>query len=221
MTTYSLWTYLHILLFVFWLGADVGVFAAAAFAKNSQLSFESRATLLKLAGFVDIFPRLSFAFMLPVGLHLAGATGVLPLDAAMSIGAWLVALSWSALILVAYQRENTELAATLHKVQMVFLIIAGTLLISIGGWSWLNGAPLEPSWFAAKIFLFGAVFWVAIAIDYCFRPLVAPFMAIGQEGSTPEREAEVSRAINRTLVAVSSLYFLIAGIAFLGVAKPF
>ena len=100
MTSYSLWTYLHILLFVFWLGADVGVFAAAAYAKNAKLSFESRATLLKLAGFVDLFPRISFALMLPAGLHLAGVTGTLPVSVAMLVGAWCIGLLWAALILV-------------------------------------------------------------------------------------------------------------------------
>jgi hypothetical protein len=221
MTSYSLWTYLHILLFVFWLGADVGVFAAAASAKNSKLSFESRATLLKLAGFVDLFPRISFALMVPVGLHLAGVTGTLAVSIPMLMGAWAIGLLWAAAILVAYHRENTALAAMLNKLQTGFLGIAGLLLITLGGLSWLNGSPLEQGWFAAKILLFGAVFWNAIAIDYCFRPLVAPFMAIGVEGSTPAHEAAVTHAINRTLVAVSTLYVLIGSIAFLGVTKPF
>jgi hypothetical protein len=174
-----------------------------------------------LAGFVDLFPRISFALMLPAGLHLAGVTGTLPVSVAMLVGAWCIGLLWAALILVAYNRENTTLAATLNKMQTGFLGSAGLLLISLGAWSWLNGAPLEQGWFAAKILLFGAVFWTAIAIDYCFRPLVVPFMAIGQEGSTPAHEAAVSQAINRTLVAVSTLYVLIASIAFLGVTKPF
>ena len=182
MTSYSLWTYAHILLFVFWLGADVGVFTAAAYAKNSQLSFESRATLLKLAGFVDLFPRISFALMFPVGLHLARATGALLVTASTLFWIWLLALLWVALILVAYYRENTALAATLHKAQTVFLGVAGFALVSLGAMSLANGNPFEPMWLAWKILLFGLVFWVAIAIDYCFRPLVGPFMAIGQEG---------------------------------------
>jgi len=72
-----------------------------------------------------------------------------------------------------------------------------------------------------KLLLFGLVFWTAIAIDVCFAPFIEPFMEIGQQGSTPEREEAVSRAVNNTLVAVSTLYVLIASIAFIGKVKPF
>jgi hypothetical protein len=46
-------------------------------------------------------------------------------------------------------------------------------------------------------------------------------MEIGQHGSSPEREEAVARAINNTLVAVMTLYVLIAAIAFIGKVKPF
>ena len=43
----EVWGYIHILLFVFWLGADVGVFVSAIFAKNPKYSFETRMTVLQ------------------------------------------------------------------------------------------------------------------------------------------------------------------------------
>lgn len=221
MTSHSLWTYAHVLLFVFWLGADVGVFIAAAYAKNDKLSFETRATLLKLAGFVDLFPRISFAIMLPVGLQLVALTGVYPITSSMMLTSWLVGIAWTALILVSYKREGSELATNLGRIQTGFLAIAGLLFVALGLLSLINGEPLIQGWFALKMLLFGCVFWAALAIDYCFRPMFAPFMAIGQEGSTPEREAAVTGAINRTLVSVLTLYALIATIAFLGTTKPF
>ena len=102
MTSHSVWTYAHVLLFVFWLGADVGVFFAAIYAKNDKLSFETRATLLKLGGFIDLFPRISFALMLPVGLHLVSFTGIYPVTSLMLWTAWIVAAAWIALILTAF-----------------------------------------------------------------------------------------------------------------------
>ena len=216
-----MWAYVHILLFVFWLGADVGVFVAAAYAKNDKLSFETRATLLKLAGFVDLFPRISFAMILPVGLHLVTLTGIYAITSVMQLIAWLVALAWVVLILVSYVREGSELAAKLGQLQNAFLTIAGLFFIGLGLLSLLNAEPFAQGWFALKMLLFGCVFFAALAIDYCFRPMFAPFMAIGAEGSTPEREAAVTQAINRTLVSVITLYVLIAAIAFLGTTKPF
>jgi hypothetical protein len=69
--TYSLWVFAHILLFVYWLGADAGLYLVMVFVKNGTLSFETRATLIRLAFYIDLFPRICFALILPVGMHLA------------------------------------------------------------------------------------------------------------------------------------------------------
>ena len=94
----------------------------------------------------------------------------------------------------------------------------GTFLVFVGIMSYSN--EFLDRWFSLKIILFGLVFYAAMAIDICFRPFIKPFMEIGTEGSTPEREAAVSLAINKTLIAVFTLYDLIALIAFLGKVKP-
>jgi hypothetical protein len=77
------------------------------------------------------------------------------------------------------------------------------------------------AWLAFKLLLFGLVFWTAMVVEISYRPLFAPFMAIGESGSTPEREALVSKYINRALLGVGTIYVLIAAIAFLGTTKPF
>jgi len=59
----DIWTFVHILLFVYWLGADLGVFIAAQAAKRSALTYPQRSIALQLALKVDIAPRLSFALM--------------------------------------------------------------------------------------------------------------------------------------------------------------
>ena len=69
--------------------------------------------------------------------------------------------------------------------------------------------------------MFGLVFWAAIAVDVCLAPFQVPFMEIGQQGSEPEREEAVSRAVGNTLAASITMYMLIAAIAFIGKVKPF
>ncbi len=53
MTAYQLLIWVHLILFVCWLGADLGVFIAAVWARNASLSFAERAILLKLATVID------------------------------------------------------------------------------------------------------------------------------------------------------------------------
>lgn len=216
----ELWGYIHILLFVFWLGADVGVFTSALFARNSKYSFETRATVLQVGLIIDHFPRVCFALILPVGLHLTNLLGLYPISPGGLVAGWVIASAWIVLIVVIGMNQGKPLADLLGKIQLAFQAVMGLVFTVVGLNSLATDAPLYQTWFAVKILLFGLVYWAAIAIDLCFRPFLAPFLEIGQHGSTPEREEAVSRAINNTLVAVATLYVLIAAIAFLGKVKP-
>ena len=97
MDTHAQWAWLHILLFAYWIGADVGLWLAMAFVKNAKLSFETRATLIKLAFYIDLFPRVTFALILPVGLQLARDLDLLPVSDALLATTWIIGVLWSAL----------------------------------------------------------------------------------------------------------------------------
>jgi hypothetical protein len=217
---YLIWGYIHILLFVFWLGADVGVFIAAAMARNAKRSFEARMTLIRLSMLVDFFPRVCFALILPVGLHLTKALNLYPISTQLLIVGWALAAYWLGSLIIVARNEGNPLALNVGRLAMVSHAVVGLIFVVLGLNSLATGAPLEETWFALKLLLYGLVFWAAIAIDVCFRPFLVPFMEIGQHGSSPEREEAVTRAINNTLVAVSTLYALIAAIAFIGKVKP-
>ena len=219
MESYLLWGYIHILLFVFWLGGDLGVFLSAIYAKRSDLSFETRATIMQLGLVIDFLPRLCFALIFPVGLHLTNALGILDITLSYFILAWLISLCWILMILIIGKNEGKPIAELLSKVQFWMEGILGTIMVVGGVYSFIN--ETLDQWFSVKIILFGFVFYAAMAIDICFRPFIKPFMEIGTIGSSPDREIAVSNAINNTLVAVLTLYFLIALIAFLGKVKPF
>ncbi|MDX2143828.1 MAG: hypothetical protein SFV19_10770 [Rhodospirillaceae bacterium] len=217
----EVWGFIHILLFVFWLGADVGVFVSAVFAKNPKYSFETRMAVVKAGLIVDTFPRICFALILPVGLHLTNAIGVYPVETSVLIGGWIIGIAWVVVIFAIGANQGKPLAEHLSKLQFGFQAVMGLVFTVIGLNSLATDAPLDQTWFAVKILLFGLVYWAAMAIDLCFRPFLAPFMEIGQHGSTPEREEAVTGAINNTLVAVSTLYVLIFLIALIGKIKPF
>lgn len=221
MEDYLVWGYIHILLFVFWLGADVGVFLSAVWAKRTDISFETRATVMKLGLIIDFLPRICFALIFPVGLHLADSLGLYEVPAWLFIAGWVLGVAWIYMVILIGKNEGTPLAEKLMMTQFWLEGLLGTIYFGVGVWSLFGDGPLQEGWFAVKIILFGCVFYAAMAIDICFRPFIKPFMEIGQEGSTPEREAEVTKAVNTTLIAVLTMYALIATVAFLGKVKPF
>jgi len=221
MEAYLVWGYIHILLFVFWLGADVGVFLSAIYAKRSDLSFEARFTILELGLVIDFLPRLCFALIFPVGLHLTNALGLYVVPTWLFVFGWLLGVSWVVLIITIGRNEGTALAERLSVLQFFLQAVLGTGYSAVALWSLFGNGPLIETWFAVKVLLFGFVFYAAMGIDICFKPVIAPFMEIGEHGSTPERESAVTKSVNNTLIAVLTLYVLIALIAFIGKVKPF
>ena len=53
---------LHLILFVYWLGADLGVFYAAKFVARSDLTVEERHRFLELTLLIDMGPRTGLTF---------------------------------------------------------------------------------------------------------------------------------------------------------------
>ena len=105
------WTFVHILLFVYWLGADLGVFIAAQAAKRSTLTYPQRSTALQLALKVDVAPRLSFALMFACGLELAAAKGFVEPAGWQRALAWAASIAWVSFVIGMVRFEGRPVAA--------------------------------------------------------------------------------------------------------------
>jgi hypothetical protein len=219
MNSHAIWLYAHILLFVFWLGADVGVFLTMHFVKDARLSFETRATLIKLAFYIDLSPRIAFALILPVGVELIRSLDLYPIAPGLRWLVWAVGLAWAAMHVTIVIRKGTALAVWLRKINVAFETIMGAVMVWIGAISLVTEAPVNAPWLALKLLLFGLIFWIVLGIDIRFQPFTM-ILTMGAGGSTPEREAEIRRATNLTMGWALLLYALIAAIAFLGTSKP-
>lgn len=221
MESASTWGYLHIVLFALWLGPDLGVFLALMIVKQPERPFAVRQACVDLAQRLHVIPRLAFALMLPAGIELTQALNVYPVNPAFRAAFWAAGLIWVVLIVIGARNRGTPLAKGLSYAEITFEVLAGMGFVAYGLNSLATGSPIDDPWFAAKLFLIGAVFWVAIAAELSFHPFVLPFAEIGEEGSTFEREEAVARALGNTLRAMALLFVLLAAIAYLGEAKPF
>jgi hypothetical protein len=219
MDTHALWAYLHILLLVYWLGADVGLWLAMAMVKDPKLSFETRATLIRLAFYIDLFPRVTFALILPVGMHLARNLDLYPISDGLLTAGWIAGLLWAALHVTVILRKGTPLAKQLTQLNKGYEAAMGLLFVGIGTISLAADGPIDAPWFALKLLLFGLIFWVILGIDTVFQPFTT-ILRMGPHGSTPAQEAIVTEMTNRTMAWAGLLYLLIAAVAFLGRVKP-
>jgi hypothetical protein len=215
-----LWAYAHILLLVYWLGADVGLFLVMAWIKDRRLDYATRVTLIRLAFYIDLAPRTCVALILPVGMHLAAGLGVAVIPGWLFALAWVIGLGWTALHVALVVRKGTPLAARLRRLNNAWEFVAGALFIGIGAVSLATGAPVAAGWFALKLLLFGLVFWVILGIDTRFQPFTT-LLRLGERGLDDAAEAAITRATNLTMAWALLLYGLVLAIAFLGKVKPF
>ena len=77
LTLYDFLVFVHILLFVFWLGADMGVAVLGHHFRKRSYSMPERLTILKLLGIIDMFPRSAWALMVPLSVSLLAVGGFL------------------------------------------------------------------------------------------------------------------------------------------------
>jgi hypothetical protein len=218
---YPTLVYVHLLLFVLWLGADVGVFLLGQhFRKRTLYSLDQRIVLLKLLVIVDLTPRTAWALMVPLSLTVSYIGGWWELPVAVVVAAWAVAAFWLWLVFDAHAHDMTPRAAQRRKWEgwLRYALAAGYLWL--GFESVLTGYPIAVGWLAWKALLFGLIFVAAIMIDVSFKPVGGLLGTLLAEGSSDATELPLLRVMNRTRIWVWCVYALLLATAYLGVVKP-
>jgi hypothetical protein len=218
---YPTLVYGHLMLFVLWLGADVGVFLLGQhFRKREVYSLDQRIALLKLLVIVDLTPRAAWALMVPMSLTLSYAGGWWDLPVAIVGVAWIIAAFWLWLVFDAHAHDMTPRAARNRKWEgwLRYFLAAGYLVLGLE--SLLTGHPIAIGWLAWKAFLFGLIFVAAIMIDVSFKPVGGLLGKLLAQGSSDETELPLLRTMNRTRIWVWCVYGLLIATSWLGVVKP-
>lgn len=221
---YTLWQYLHILLFVYWLGADLGVFLAARYVARADLSMDERLRFLDLLLKIDMGPRTALILILPVGATLAVGLGAVSGFDTLLPAVWIFAIGWLALAWHIALRPQHPLAALGTRVDRVIRIVIAAALAVVAAASLLRGAPVHATWLALKLLLFAGVITLGLLLRGVLRDWAAGFAALRRVGagsvSATEANARIAAAHRRSTPYAVMLWLLVGAIAWLGVAKP-
>ncbi|VWX59783.1 hypothetical protein [Sphingorhabdus sp. 109] len=219
---YQLLVFLHMILFVLWLGADVGVFMLGQhFRKREQYDLPQRLVLLRLLVSLDMVPRSAWALMVPLTLTMVDAGGWWDLPVWALVVAWAVGGGWLWLVWDAHRHDQTDRAARDRKIESLLTIGLTIFYLGLGLVSLALGSPLAPAWLATKALMFGLIFAAAIMIDLTFRPVGPQLGKLIAEGSSDETEIPLLATMNRTRIWVWIVYLLLLATAFLGNIKPY
>lgn len=219
--------YLHILLFVAWLGVDVGVFSSSFVVRRRGLSGETRVVLRRVMRALDLAPRLSLVLMIPVAVSLAHATG----KGALGIPPVLLgllgaaALAWCAAQLWNFRQtdalgnlprpERRTWTRLIGRVDTgLRLIAAGAFLLS-GVWSIAGDGPWKADTVAWKATIFGAVILAGLWIRYGGRAFGSALRGVVADGESDARLRQMDAAMWRIYPAVLGIWaalLVLAGI---------
>jgi len=218
---YPTLVYVHLLLFVLWLGADVGVFLLGQhFRKRHIYTLDQRIALLKLLVIVDLVPRAAWALMVPVSLTVADAGNWWDLEPAGLVVAWSLGGAWLWLIFDAHKHDQTERAARDRRNENFLKAILTLFYLWLGIQSLLTAWPLAPIWLALKALAFGLIFLAAIMIDISFKPVGPQLVRLLKEGSSDATEVPLRRTMDRTRIWVWVVYAMLIVTSYLGNVKP-
>jgi hypothetical protein len=218
---YTLMVYAHLLLFVLWLGADIGVFILSQFfRKPATYSFDQRLALVKLLVIVDLIPRIAWALMVPVSLTLSDMGIWWDVPDPLVRASWFVGGVWIWLMLDSHRYDMTPRATRNRRWEGWLRGILCVFFLALGLTSLATGEPIAPDWLAAKALMFGLIFAAAILIDVSFNPVGGLLGKLTTEGSGDEIEIPLLRAMNRTRIWVWCIYLLLLAAAWLGLAGP-
>ena len=219
---YPTLVYLHLLLFVLWLGADAGVFLIGQhFRKRHVYDLPQRLALLKMLVVIDMAPRTAWALMVPVSLSVVALGGWWAVPTWLVALSWLIAAAWLFLVWDAHLHDQTPRAARDRRIEFVLKVALAVFYLWLGVVSIETGRPLALGWLAWKALLFGLIFVAAIMIDVRFKPLGSQLTRLIAEGSSDATELPLLATLTRTSLWVWSVYLLLIATSYLGNVKPF
>jgi hypothetical protein len=218
--TYFLLKLAHILLFVYWLGGDIGVYYSAGYVRSSAYSIEARRTAQKILVWIDQIPRYCLVLMLPVGYTLAAHIGVVRLPPVFFAILYVVAAVWLWAVWAIHHYQGTAFGERLRRIDLVWrwVLFFGLVWDAVTGL--MGTGHLLADWISVKFAIFALILFCGIMLRMLGKPSAPALREIFASGSTAELEARVQRTAARTRPFVLAIWTLLVIAAYIGIAKP-
>jgi len=215
------WNYLHILMFVFWVGTDMGVFLSCKKSTDPKLSIDARFLLLHMALRIELLPRTMWKAALPFGVTLSQLNGWIDLTPVGLALVWVFSIAWWAISMTGAWYYDKPIGHTLTKYNNLLTGAVGIGLIVLAVASYMGNGPFaaDETWLHWKVGLYGLINLMIVAMLYVFDPMGIQFGRLAVEGSTPEIETTISTIMDRAAVTIWATYILIFIVGFIGTTK--
>ena len=211
--------FLHLMLFVFWLGADVGVFICAQGAVKPGLAPDQRLRTAGLMASIELAPRVSASLMLTVGGILTEYVG-LEHPPWQIAGIILLGPVWLALVLASYFRDGTPFGATATRLDVW---MRGLLMVAVPvsvAYASLTGRLASAPYVAWKLLIFAMLMLLGLLMRRALGPFTEGLRTLAALGGSAAVEAAMAQSVARARPYVFAIWAGLALAAFLGITKP-
>lgn len=217
MTEIALFTLLHLLVFVYWLGGDLGAFYTSRFLIMPGISADRRLLAARIVGDVDMAPRSALILTLPTGLMLADLRGWLDLSSPVIIGFWILSLSWLALAWTIHGKHGAApMLLRNADFGLRWLLICG--LAASAAWN-IAGPGGLPLFLSLKLLALAACTALGLYIRAVLRPL-GPALAGLSGPEAAAAELSLATTLNRARPLVTCIWALLITATLLALLKP-
>ncbi|MFF0493688.1 hypothetical protein ACFYTQ_32110 [Nocardia sp. NPDC004068] len=223
------WILLHLVLFVFWLGGDLGVFYSSRYVIDPARPPAARATALAIMSGLDLAPRICLVLFLPSGVtlmaldpHGAHAFGIALFPWWFVVAVWLIAAVWLALTVAAHRTHGRFPAVVRADLALRLAVVAG---MGVAGIYTLIadepfGVTTNPRWLGGKILLYTVAITAGLGIRITLRPFGSAFGRLMSSSSDDGVERVLRGSVNGCLPYVWVIWGSVLAAAALGVLKP-
>lgn len=221
MSEFDFWKYLHILMFVFWIGTDLAVFLSAKKSTDAKLSIETRFLLMHVALRIELLPRTVWKAALPLGVMLSVDMGLLDISSLGIAVVWVLSTLWWAISMTGAWYYQEPFGHKLGNLTNWLTGLVGVFLIAVAIASAAGAGPFDPdaTWLLWKVGLYGLINLLIVAMLKVFDPLGVAFGQLAVDGSTPELEATISSVMSKSAVVIWATYATIALVGFIATTK--
>ena len=183
---------IHVLLFVYWLGGDLGVFYSSKFVVRPDISPEARAIAAKIMLDLDQIPRMCMSLMLTVGGILTEFIGI-PHPLYQKVGIVLLGPVWLFCVTYLHFWHGGKAYPLVAKFDM-FIRYAVVIGIPISVWMhWETNKLAEYPWVAGKLIMFAFLVFCGIMVRGKIGPFFTTLMKCKAGEMPTEAENEAQR----------------------------
>lgn len=212
---------LHVLLFAYWLGADLAVLYAARYAADKSFSVETRQTISRIMAFVDLAPRLSVPLMGATGISMGVQAEVIDLDGIWVLAVWFAALLWVSSNLYIYlnRTDRDRILPVVRfdtSLRAVVMIVAAVVSIA----SLLGTGVVSSAALAVKLLIFALAVALSLVLRVLFKPYRPALQRIAAGGDNALESAVMASALARARPIVFLIWLLVITAAAVGLWAP-